>query len=299
MQVDNLIIDGTNIEFRIFHISRKLGIPNGLTAQSNITNRFLKTFQGLVQKFEPTNIYASWDRRLDRGSVNFRQTLMGGKYKAGRERPPDIQDMYDQEIKLIEILEAFGVKNIFPNKLEADDVCAWLTKTVPGKSVVVSVDQDFLQLVNPNVSVWNMKDLITYKNFEKLKGMRQPVFKLFKCIKGDVSDNIDGLEGYGEVYSRKLASDWKEGKKKLTAEQIAIVEKNIQLIDLHFGYRFQNGEEAIYKNQLNYLRNVECDFEKFIQLCRDWGLTDIVNNRNEWIQITKRNCIEDLISKLT
>jgi 5'-3' exonuclease len=298
MQVNNLIIDGTNIEFRIFHIARKHMVPDGLTPQSNITNKFLKTFRKLVEQFEPINIYASWDRKLDRNSTNFRHILMDGKYKAGRIRPPDIQDMYDQEIKLIEILEAFGVKNIFPNKLEADDVCAWLTTVVKGMSVIVSVDQDLLQLVSPTVSVWNMKELITFDNFSEIKGMRQSVYKLFKSIKGDPSDNIEGLKGYGDVYSRKLASNWKENKNKLTQEQISIVEKNIQLIDLNFGYKFQKDEQKIYENQFNYLKNIECDFGKFIRLCKEWGLTDIVNEKNEWLQNTKRNCMVDLISKL-
>lgn len=312
MPVDNLIIDGTNLEFRIFYIARgmKTACNNEKTVidptitntksseeQSNSTYRFLQTFIKLTERFNPTNVYAAWDKKLLHPSTNFRKELLADQYKAGRIKPPDIQEMYDQEIILIEILQSLGVKNIFPNVLEADDVCAWLSGVLTGKSVVVSVDQDLLQLVSPNISVFNLKELITYDNFESKKGIKPELFKLYKAIKGDPSDNIDGLNGYGEVRSRKLATTWDETN--LTDEYKQIVERNLKLIDLHYGYNFQEGEKQKYIEQLNYLRDIKANFEYFSSLCSKNGFSTIVDDPSRWKRFINRNRLSDFVSKLS
>lgn len=311
MAIDNLIIDGTNIEFRIFYIARGFkSINNEKTSaidlsdtetksydeQSNCTYRFLQTFIKLTEKFNPTNIYAAWDKKLSHPSTNFRKEILSDQYKAGRTKPADIHEMYDQEIKLIEILQSLGVKNIFPNVLEADDVCAWLSKVLTGTTVIVSADHDLLQLVSPNVSVFNLKELITHDNFEEKKGFKPEFFKLYKAIKGDPSDNINGLAGYGEVRSRKLAINW--NKTNITAEYRQLVERNLKLIDLHYGYNFQEGEKQKYIEQLNYVRNVKADFETFITLCTKNKFTSILDNLSRWKHLVKRNDLFDFVNRM-
>jgi 5'-3' exonuclease len=304
MSVDNLIIDGTNLEFRIFYVvqNSKKNTSTEYTQdtigeQYDFTFKYLQTFQKLVEKFNPTNIYASWDKRLSWPSTNFRKELMGGQYKAGNTKPPEIQEMYDQEIKLIELLETLDVKHIYPNVLEADDVCAWLAHTLSGTNVVVSVDQDLLQLITPKTSVYNLKELITYENFEEKKGIKPENYVLFKSIKGDVSDNISGLEGYGEVRSRKLAENWSNST--LTEEYLKIVEKNIKLIDLKYGYNHQEGELQKYEEQLKYLKNTGGDIEKFTSLCQKYNFVSILHDVSKWKRIINRNNMMNFINKLT
>lgn len=303
MQIDNLIIDGTNIEFRIFYIANNMTTVNddGHVVPvhgelSNCTYRFLQTFYRLIEKFNPTNIYAAWDKRLQPHSTNFRKDILVDQYKAGRIKPPNIQEMYDQEIILIEMLESLGVKNIFPNVLEADDVCAWLALTATGNNIVVSVDQDLLQLVTANTSVYNLKETITYENFLDKKGVRPEDFMLYKAIKGDPSDNITGLSGYGEVRSRKLATNWSESN--LTDEFMNIVNRNIKLIDLRFGFNHQPGERQKYEEQLNYLKNIKCDIERFRSLCTKHNFKTMLGDFDKWKRLVKRNNIVDIISSL-
>jgi len=308
MQIDNLIIDGTNLEFRIFYVARSKKTtntegqivfnpedPNG--EQANSTFKFLQTFLNLTEKFNPTNVYAAWDKRLTHPSTNFRKDILVDQYKAGRAKLPDIQDMYDQEVKLIEILESLGVKSIFPNVLEADDVCAWLSTILPGSTVIVSVDQDLLQLVSPTISVYNLKELITYNNFEEKKGIKPELFKLFKAIKGDPSDNITGLNGYGDVRSRKLAINWDDSN--LTEEYKQIIDRNLKLIDLHYGFNFQEGEKRKYEEQLNYVKSIKGNMEKFMTLCARNGFVSILKNVDRWKHFLKRNQLTEFISNLS
>jgi DNA polymerase-1 len=292
-----MIIDGTNLEFRVFYISRKSKTENKNGEPTYCIDKFLVSFEKIVNQFDPTNIYAAWDKKLTWPSSNFRKELTKNQYKAGRHKPADIQEMFDQEVKLIEMLEALGVRTIYPNVLEADDVCAWLSKKLEGSTVIVSVDQDFLQLVSPTVSVYNLKDLITYDNFKEKKGIKPELFKLYKAIKGDQSDNIPGLEGYGEVRSKKLAENWEDSN--VTDEINDMVEKNLKLIDLHYGYKFQEGEEKAYEEQFNYVKNVARDIDKFKSLCEKYNFANHLNNIDRWKRLTNRNSIVDIINKLT
>lgn len=296
MQIDNLIIDGTNLEFRIFYISRNIKLTNNAGEQTGCIFKFLQTFYNLVEKFNPTNVYAAWDKKLTRPSTNFRKDILIDQYKAGRVKPPDIDEMFDQEVKLIEILETLGVKSIFPNVLEADDVCAWLSHTLPGKNVVVSVDQDLLQLITPNTSVYNLKELITYENFEDKKGLKPEQYVLYKAIKGDTSDNIIGLDGYGEVRSKKLAVSWNETNVSEDLKQI--VDRNIKLIDLNYGYNFQENEKSKYIEQFNYVKEIKGDLEKFKALCERYNFNTFIENINQWKTLINRNNIIDLINNL-
>jgi DNA polymerase-1 len=303
MSVDNLIIDGTNLEFRIFYVVQSLkknneegGGTESIGEEYDCTFKYLQTFYKLVEKFNPTNIYASWDKKLNWPSTNFRKELMAGQYKANNTKPAEIQEMYDQEVRLIEMLETLNVKHIYPNVLEADDVCAWLAHTLTGTNVVVSVDQDLLQLITPKTSVFNLKDLITYANFEEKKGVKPENYKLFKAIKGDPSDNIAGLDGYGEVRSRKLAENWSTST--LTEEYNKIVERNLKLIDLEYGYNYQSGERQKYEEQLNYLKNSKGDFAKFLVLCAKYDFRTILANVAKWRGIANRNNFIDFINRL-
>lgn len=285
MRSDNLIIDGTNIEFRFFFVF-------GTSYMSN----FLDSFRNIVEEYNPTNVYASWDKKLVRHSSNFRKDIMEGQYKAGRKKHPDIQEMYDREIILIEMLESLGVKNIFPNVLEADDVCAWLSMVLPGKNIIVSADHDLLQMVTPDTSVFNLKKLTTFKNFESVKGMSPKEFILFKAIKGDDSDNIPGVPGYGDVKSTRLAKNWNAAV--LTEENLQIVERNIRLMNLRYGFNHQEGERQKYEEQLNYVKNVKGDIVKFVELCSKYNFTSCLEDVSGWKRLLNRNNIVSFISEL-
>lgn len=294
MQYQNLIIDGTNLEFRIFYVAKNMKTMNASGEQTSCIFRFLLSFRDLVERFKPDNIYACWDKKLTWPSTNFRKEILIDKYKAGRVKPDDIEEMYEQEIKLVEILESLGVKNIFPNVLEADDVIGWLSKKLDGTKLIVSVDQDLLQLVDDNTSIYTLKKIINKQNFEVETGVPLKDYKLYKAIKGDTSDNISGLPGYGVVRSRKLASQWDSSN--VSEEFKNIVERNLKLVDLDYGFKIQPDEEEAYKKQFE--KEVEPDIDKFKTLCERYEFTTYLENLKDWEHIIKRNNIVNLINTL-
>ena len=65
-----------------------------------------------------------------------------------------------------------GINSILPNQLEADDIVAYICKTREGNKVIVSVDQDFLQLVSSECTLYDpiRKKFFEEGNFEEQTG---------------------------------------------------------------------------------------------------------------------------------
>ena len=297
MNTKNLIIDGTNIEYRIFFVEnswKNHNIETDTTTRVETIPRFLVTFKKLIQHFNPDNVYCAWDRKLEYPSTNFRDTLLNGAYKADRVKHEKVGDMFDQEPLLREILATLGVKHFFPNTLEADDIVYWLSKTVPDNSVIVTGDHDLYQAINDHVSVWNLKQLITVDNFKQYAGVELKHYKLYKAIKKD-SDNIAGIPGYGKVKAALLAQNFENTT--LTEDQKQIVERNLKLIDLDYGVNNQPGELESYKSQFENIKS-SYDFDTFLTLCRKHNLNEPLINTSEWRRLFKRNTLVDIINQL-
>jgi len=296
MSVRNLILDGTNLEFRIFYVAQSFKIHNGEDSLE-LMSRFLVTFKKLVERFDPTEIYASWDKKLTYPSTNFRKEILEGQYKAGRSKPDNVHELYDEEPKIIKLLSALGVKHIFPNVLEADDVVAWLARKLPGETVIVSGDHDLLQLINEDISVWDLKKLTTQDNFMEQIGVEPKYFKLYKAIMGDKSDNIQGLPGHGKVRSAKLAKEWEEAT--VTDEYREIVERNLKLVDLDYGFNVETGELDAYKMQFDKENVIACgDIDQFKELCMEYGLDKEMEQIKDWKKILNRNNLVSMINTL-
>lgn len=297
MECDNLIIDGSNIEYRMFFISKKGMSPEDVSTEKNeCVFGFLQVFKNLVKKFQPNNIYVCWDKKLTYPSTNFRDALTKNTYKAHRTKPIDIEDMYRQELITVEILKTLGSKCLFPNILEGDDVMAWLSHNMKGNNVVVSVDRDLLQLISDQTVIFNpsTKVIINKANFEREVGIKQEYFKLYKAIWGDAGDNVEGLPGYGKVKGKKLAENWTTTN--VSDEYKLIVEQNLKVVDLSIGYTMHEDEVPVYQRQLAEQEHNSCDMKKFKELCKQYGFDAFVSNIGEWDGIFNKNKLASMFN---
>lgn len=186
--------------------------------------------------------------------------------------------------------------------MEADDVIAWLCKNIDGEKIVVSTDKDLWQLVDTETKIFfpTGKKEINLDNFSKEAGIAKEHYLLYKCVLGDISDNVKGVEGFGKVKAKKVAEN---GISMLTEEQQQVVHTNLKISDLLYGYRYYPEEEACYKEQLAQLQEDSYDFETFKDIVSYLELDSITKNINNWYgtfekkkNITK--CIEDLKKRL-
>lgn len=109
-----------------------------------------------------------------------------------------------QQIYLIKILRHMPVYLLQEENQEADDIIAYLTTEYfaeNSNNIIVSGDQDFLQLVNKNTKVFfprsNDERLMNEAMSTEAYGCLPRNIPIMKAIAGDSSDNIAGISGVG------------------------------------------------------------------------------------------------------
>lgn len=246
---------------------------------------FLKSLRSYVEKFLPNTIYIAWDKKQLWPSTNFRKQLLEGSYKGTRDKSQS-DSVYKHEDIIEKICGSLGVRNMFPYVLEADDVISWLSVQVR-PNIIISVDNDLLQLVDRNNSFYhlNKKVVINPDNFEEHTSVALDSFLYYKAILGDISDNITGFPGYGKVRSKKLANQLSDvagdiHKLNLTEEYTQLLARNLKLIDLKYGWDTTENEADHYKNQLSH--PTTSNFDQFECLCRELDLKKILSEIEDW-----------------
>ena len=236
--------------------------------------------------FECNNVYSVWDKRLIRGVKNYRRLSKTVEYKGNRDQEKN-EKVFSHEDLTTEMLNSLGVKNMYPGILEADDVISWLSSQLDDHKVIISVDQDMLQLVDEKTDVYSpIKDqLITYKNFEEVVGVPVNQFIRYKSLIGDKSDNLPGLERVGKKTAQKIVNNYPTDSmlsEKYTAEQLEPYYRNYKLIDLTEGHRQHPEDLEVYADQFNKLKTHEMDMIKFEQLVDKTGMNAVKTKLDEW-----------------
>ena len=172
-----LLIDGLNLFFRNFAIMNMVN-PDGLHVGG--LGGFLRSLGVLIRNIQPTCVYVVFDGA---GSSDSRKNLLP-EYKSGRENRRitnwDAFNNLDEEhkakinqlIRLIQYLKHLPIKVIALDKVEADDIISVLSTELKNKYysnvTICSVDKDFLQLINEDITVYSPIEKEFY-NPQKLK----------------------------------------------------------------------------------------------------------------------------------
>jgi len=288
--INNLIIDGNNLLYRIFWTS------NYKIEESNNPGQiflFLRSLKSYVDKFRPENIYCTWDKKLEWPSTNFRREATTVEYKAGRD-DEKFKNVFENAEKIQELISNLGVYNIYPLRMEADDLMAWLSEELDGTSVIVTTDKDLLQTVTERTIVYSpiKKKEITLDNFEEYTGVKKEHYISFRAVTGDKSDNIPGIPRYGikrflKLEHRVVSIDNSEPMAlvrvdELTNEQYEIYSRNWLLMDLKKGYNYYDDEVPAYEKQLEQLHKSKINFSKFLDQAKELNLWSIVRNYTSW-----------------
>ena len=203
-----LFIDGLNLFFRNFAVMNMVN-PDGVHIGG--LGGFFRSLGAMIRQIDPTQVYVVFDGA---GSANNRKNIMPS-YKSGRDLQritnwdafDDKQDeddsKVDQMVRVIQYLKTLPVKTVSIDKVEADDIIAYLCNKVindpKDKAFIVSSDKDFIQLVNDNVIVYRPMEKEYYTKqtvIDKYK-MSPKNFILHKTLLGDNSDKIKGIKGLG------------------------------------------------------------------------------------------------------
>lgn len=293
-----LLIDGNNTLHRAHWIANNTGqkLVNSKGVNVGALFTFLKTVKSYADQFNTSNIYIAWDKKLT-DKVNFRKELTGGTYKGTRNQERN-REVYEIMDSIVEATNTLGIKNIFPGRLEADDVISWLSSNITGKKIIISVDKDFIQLIREEVSYYNpiKKETIDKDNFFTVLNLLPEEYLYYKAIVGDVSDNIPGVEGFGKVKGIKLAKAFCKKDENVIAPYKELVENNLKLVDLTYGIAQYPEEQNIYQKQIEELKTAKFNHEKFVKICENNEFPSILNKIDSWQHSFNQKNLTDVLN---
>lgn len=204
-----VLLDGNALIHRAYH-----ALPPLTTKEGEIVNAvygFSMTLLAVLEKFKPDYIAASFDL----AGPTFRHEKFE-HYKATRVKAPD--DLYAQIPRVKEVVRAFNIPIYEKEGYEADDCVGTLARQAEAlniETIIVTGDNDTLQLVTPHTKVFSIrkgiKDLVLYdeKTVEEKFGFKPEQLVDFKGLCGDASDNIPGVKGIGAKTATDLVKRYK------------------------------------------------------------------------------------------
>ena len=211
-----LIIDAMNMLIRSFSLLKAMN-PDGHHIGGLVG--FLRSLGYVTRIFDPTRVIIVWDGKG--GSAN-RQNI-DPNYKAQRannrithwglydNKEQETEALIGQLFRVQDYIECLPIHQISLEKLEADDIIAYLAKNAghsDRKVTIVSSDKDFFQLINKNIEVYApiKKKVFNESNIlDEIKVLPQN-YNIVKALLGDNSDNLPGVKGLG---IKTIMSEWK------------------------------------------------------------------------------------------
>jgi DNA polymerase-1 len=202
------LVDGNNLAYRAyFALPEELATSEGFPTNAllGFTNMLFK----LLSDYRPKGVAVAWDTR----AVHRKE--LAPEYKIDRRPMPDL--LGEQFPHFRPIVEAFGYRNLEFEGWEADDVIATLVARADEagiKTTVVSTDRDAFQLVTDNVTLMmtprGVADVNVYtpeRVFARY-GITPEQIPDFIGLKGDTSDNIPGVPGFGDKTAGQLIAQY-------------------------------------------------------------------------------------------
>ena len=133
------------------------------------------------------------------------------EYKANRKPTP--QPLLDAIPEFEEAFLELGVRSICVSHYEADDVIATMAKTISlagGKTVILSTDKNFLQLLDDRITVYdhfNDTALTITWTLDKY-GVRHDQLVDYWALAGDSTSNIKGVPKIGPKHAKDLINQF-------------------------------------------------------------------------------------------
>jgi DNA polymerase-1 len=251
---DLFLVDGNNLAYRAFFaLPEELATSEGFAtgALLGFTNMLFK----LLSDYRPKGVAVAWDTRP------VHRTELSEAYKEGRRPMPDL--LREQFPYFRPIVEAFGYRNLEFEGWEADDVIATLATRADAAGVrtcVVSTDRDAFQLVTENVCLMmtprGVSDVNVYTpdRVEARLGITADKVPDFIGLKGDPSDNIEGVPGIGDKTASQLIAKY--------GSLEAVLERVDELTPARAKAIREHTEQALRSKELATMRrdlDIDCD----------------------------------------
>ena len=306
-----MVVDAMNMLIRSFSLLKAMN-PDG-THIGGIVG-FLRSLGYVTRIFDPTRVIVVWDGKG--GSANRKN--INPDYKAQRAtarithwglydtKQQEMEALIGQLLRVQEYLECLPVTQLQMEKLEADDIMAYIAKqssySKVKKCTIISSDKDFLQLVDDTVEVYApvKKKTFTKDNiFEELKVLPEN-YNIVKALLGDNSDNLKGVKGLGIKtivaefpkllkeetnleYIFKVAEEKLDGKKVFAKiiHNWKNVEDNFLMMDLHATSLDETEKEVVMETMKTKVGKIQIG--AFLAFLDNDNIEGITKNTVGWL----------------
>ncbi len=239
---------------------------------------FLNQLFTIGKETIPKNIVFTWDSRQSK-----RKRILS-EYKGNRKKQDD-----DSEEDLEATFQQFHMlrKELLPNLgfsnnwmqvgYEADDLIAEICFTCPEEQIVIaSSDDDLLQLLTDQVSIYNLgrKEYYTEEKFVEEYEIKPSQWVEVKKIAGCSSDNVPGIPGVGEKTAIKyLKGELKSNTKTFQKIQQGtnVISRNEKLVKLPF-----------QGTKIGSIEGQRFDPHELKRICKHFGFTKMINKLDDW-----------------
>jgi DNA polymerase-1 len=311
-----LVVDAMNTLIRSFSLLKAMN-PSGAHIGGLVG--FLRSLGYVTRIFDPTRVIIVWDGKG--GSANRKN--IDPNYKAQRAtsrithwglydtKEEETEALIGQLYRTQDYLDCLPVHQLVMDKLEADDIMAWIAKKASTSNVkkctIVSSDKDFLQLVDDTIEVYApvKKKIFTKDNiFQELKVLPEN-YNIVKALTGDNSDNLQGVKGLGiktivaefpKLLTEKTNLDYvyKVAEEKLDGKKIFAkiihnwrkVETNFELMDLHI--TALDDKEKEYVNEVLNSPVPDLQTGAFLHSLDQDKIEGITKNTEGWLENFRR-----------
>lgn len=205
------LLDAMALIYRAFYALNKNPRITSKGVNTSAILGFANTLFEILQNEKPTHIGVAFD--------TYAPTIREGnfaQYKAHRQETPE--DLLKSIPYIMELIEAFRIPLLMVDGYEADDVIGTLAhkaETQGFQTFMMTPDKDFGQLVTEKTLIYkpakfgNKAEILGPKQVcEKFGILRTDQVKDILGLWGDVSDNIPGIPGIGEVIAKKLIAEF-------------------------------------------------------------------------------------------
>ena len=205
-----MALDGNSLAYRAF-----FALPEDMTNASGQTTNavygFTTMLVNLIKEHRPDGVVVVFDRP----EPTFRHEAIP-EYKAQREKAPET--LRSQLGVIRELLDVFGITWLEMPGFEGDDLIATMAERAEreGRDIlIVTGDRDSYQLVHdPHVRVlYNKRGVSDYAIYDEAgilerTGVTPAQYPDYAALRGDPSDNLDGIPGVGEKTAAKLVTQY-------------------------------------------------------------------------------------------
>jgi len=258
-----VVLDSHGILYRAFFAFAHSDNPL-MTSRGELTfatHGYAETLIRVLDLLKPTHICAAWDA----GGKTFRHEASAA-YKATRRETP--AELLKQMSRVREMLEAFGIPIYEYPGYEADDVAGTIARKAAASGIqtyIATLDTDLVQLIGPNVNLFMFRpyqrDTVDYNETRAAEryGFSPRYMVDFKALKGDTSDNIEGIKGIGEKTATDLIRQF---------GPIESIYENIELVRGAVRTKLEQGRDAAFRNKELVTIHTDLPVEFDLERCR-------------------------------